>query len=175
MTNYSRYARVWNVLCRVLLCAVIGLSALSATSCRSSRRAAQCAVESDVLLSGRTESVTLETVTQAVAGDSVKLEIPIAAMQILPNGAAFTKKRGRTRVSLKREGESVVAEAESDSALQTVTRYEHRARDELQERETTAVSATRKEDPSERSRKFWAVAGAIGIAALIVAIRRLFK
>ena len=91
-------------------------------------------VREDSLTVRSTASVTVATVLRNVPGDSVCLRVPLTVMESLPDGALFTGKRGRTRVSLRRDGVNIVAEAESDSVPREVTRYEHRACDSLQYR-----------------------------------------
>lgn len=83
-------------------------------------------------------------------GDSVSLTVPMEVMQNLPDGAEFSKKQGRTRVALKRQGEAVVAEATTDSVPREITRHERRARDSLSQRhEAVQNETTVKEKPPE--------------------------
>lgn len=148
MRNFTRHLPGWSVLYHVLLPAVIGQTALSAVSCRTQKSVERATIRADTLSQGRTEYEMQETVTAAVAGDSVSLAIPMEVMQSLPEGAEFSKKKGRTRVSLKRQGEAVVAEAETDSIPREVTRHERRARDSLrQSRNNVAAQETVKEKP----------------------------
>lgn len=177
MRNFTRQLPGWSVLCHVLLLAVIGLTALSAVSCRTQRTVERSTIRADTLSQGHTEYETLETVTQAVSGDSVSLSIPMEVIQSLPDGAAFTKKQGRTRVSLKRKGAAVVAEAETDSIGQTVSRYERKARDSLSQRsETTAHSETStKEKPPNSNWAIWVLVGIVCTIGTIIVIKRLFK
>ena len=164
------------MLCHVLLLAVIGLTALSAVSCRTQRTVERATIRADTLSLGRTEYETLETVTQAVSGDSVSLRIPMEVIQSLPEGAAFTKKQGRTRVSLKREGEAVVAEAETDSIGQTVSRHERKARDSLNQRTSSAAYETAiKDKPPNNSWAIWVLVGIVATIGTIIVIKRLFK
>lgn len=164
------------MLCHVLLPAVIGLTALSAVSCRTQRTVERTTIRADTLSLGHTEYETLETVMQAVGGDSVSLAIPMEVMQSLPEGAAFTKKQGRTRVSLKRKGEAVVAEAETDSIGQTVSRYERKARDSLRCSGTAEVTeSTIKEKPPNNSWAVWVLVGIVGTIGAIIVIKRVFK
>lgn len=165
------------MLCHVLLLAVIGLTALSAVSCRTQRTVERATIRADTLSQGHTEYETLETVTQAVSGDSVSLSIPMEVIQSLPEGAAFTKKQGRTRVSLKRIGDAMLAEAETDSIGQTVSRYERKARDSLIQRgETKSYSETStKEKPPNNIWAIWVLVGIVGTIGTIIVIKRLFK
>lgn len=164
MRNFTRQLPGWSVLCHVLLLAVIGLTALSAVSCRTQRTVERATIRADTLSQGHTEYETQETVTQAVSGDSVSLMIPMEVMQSLPEGAAFTKKQGRTRVSLKRKGDAVLAEAETDSIGQTVSRYERKARDSLWQRgQTTLRETSVKENPNN----IWAVWVLVCIGGII--------
>jgi len=176
MRNFTRHLPGWSVLCHVLPLAVIGLTALSAVSCRTQRTVERATIRADTLSQGHTEYETLETVTQAVSGDSVSLAIPMEVMQSLPDGAAFTKKQGRTRVSLKHEGETVVAEAETDSIGQTVTRHERKARDSLSSlTNSSAYETAIKEKPPNNSWAVWVLVGIVGTIIAIIAIRTLFK
>lgn len=176
MRNFTRHLPGWSVLCHVLLLAVIGLTALSAVSCRTQRTVERATIRADTLSQGHTEYETLETVTQAVSGDSVSLEIPMEVMQSLPDGASFTKKQGRTRVTLKREGASVVAEAETDSVAREVSRYERKARDSLRCSGTSAATeSTIKEKSPNSSQAFWVLVGIAGTICVIIVIKTTFK
>lgn len=177
MRNFTRQLPGWSVLCHVLLLAVIGLTALSAVSCRTQRTVERSTIRADSLSQGHTEYETQETVTQAVSGDSVSLSIPMEVIRSLPEGAAFTKKQGRTRVSLKRKGEAVVAEAETDSIGQTVSRYERKARDSLSQRVgTTSYSETStKAKPPNNGWAICVLVGIVGTIGTIIVIKRLFK
>ena len=160
----------------MLLLADIGLTALSAVSCRTQKTVERATIRADTLSQGRTEYETLETVTQAVSGDSVSLEIPMEVIQSLPEGAAFTKKQGRTRVSLKRKGDAVVAEAETDSIAREVSRYERKARDSLRCSSTAEVTeSTIKGKPPNSSWAVWVLVGIVGTIGAIIVIKRVFK
>ena len=176
MRNFTRQLPGWSVLCHVLLLAVIGLTALSAVSCRTQRTVEWATIRADTLSQGHTEYEIQETVTEAVSGDSVSLAIPMEVMQSLPEGAAFTKKQGRTRVSLKRKGECVVAEAETDSIAREVSRYERKARDSLEQRRQTTLRETSvKEKPPNNSWAVWVLVGIVGTIGTIILIRKVFK
>ena len=176
MRNFTRHLHGWSVLCHVLLLADIGLTALSAVSCRTQKTVERATIRADTLSQGRTEYETLETVTQAVSGDSVSLEIPMEVIQSLPEGAAFTKKQGRTRVSLKRKGDAVVAEAETDSIAREVSRYERKARDSLRCSSTAEVTeSTIKGKPPNSSWAVWVLVGIVGTIGAIIVIKRVFK
>lgn len=176
MRNFTRHLPGWSVLCHVPLLAVIGLTALSAVSCRTQRTVERATIRADTLSQGHTEYETLETVTQAVSGDSVSLAIPMEVIQSLPEDAAFTKKQGRTRVSLKRKGEAVVAEAETDSIGQTVSRYERKAHDSLRCSGTSsATESTVKEKPPNSNWAFWVLVGIVSTIGAIIVIKIAFK
>lgn len=150
MKKFTRHLHVWSVLWLRLLPAVIGLVALSAVSCRT-KRVVESHRETEANKErALTEYETLATVMESVGGDSVNLQIPLEVMRNLPDGAAFTKKTGRTRVSLKRQGHDVVAEAETDSLARTATRYERRARDSLSCRgtSTNTTALTKEKSPT---------------------------
>lgn len=129
----------------------------------------------DVLRRGLTEYETLAIVAEGVAGDTLSLTIPMAAMTSLPEGAAFTKTEGRTRLNLKRKGNAVVAEAETDSICREVSRYERKARDSLWERGKTALhSSTTKEKPPNSSWAIWMLVGMAGTIGAIIVTRKVF-
>lgn len=69
--------------------------------------------------------------TAALPGDTLTLQMPATLVMSLPEGAAYSKKAGRTRLTLSREGDDVVARAETDSTPMGMTHYERRARDTL--------------------------------------------
>jgi len=168
------------VLCHVLLLAVIGLTALSAVSCRSQRSVESLQESSAVRIeTGRIEYETLETAVLAVPGDSVSLTIPMEKIQNLPEGATFTKKQGRTRVSLKLRNGAVVAEAETDSTAQVASRYERKARDNLKQCEERheRQSEERRYTGSSWNWWFWLSLAPLLILLVIIVseIRKVFK
>lgn len=166
---------VLSMLCDVLTLAVIGTVVLSAVSCRSQQHIeARTEMREDSLREVSTESVTVETVLQAVRGDTASLTVPMEVMKNLPDGAVFTLKQGRTRVSLKRDGDNVVAEAESDSIGREVKRYERRARDALR----CAQYGESSKQPEKRMgllRQMWLLGlmGLLGLIGYIVIRKRL--
>ena len=176
MRDFTKLRRGWSVLCHVLLLAATGLTALSAVSCRTQRSVQASRLRSDTLREVRTEYETVETTAQAVTGDTVMLTIPMAVMESLPEGAAFTRKEGRTRLSLKRQGDAVVAEAETDSIGREIRHYERKARDSLQQRGETALRETyiKEKAPNDRW-AIWVLASIIGTIGAIIVIKRLFK
>ena len=176
MRNFTKLRRGWSVLCHVLLLVGTGLTALSAVSCRTQRSVQASRLRSDTLREVRTEYETVETTAQAVTGDTVMLTIPMAVMESLPEGAAFTRKEGRTRLSLKRQGDAVVAEAETDSIGREIRHYERKARDSLQQRGETALRETyiKEKAPNDRW-AIWVLASIIGTIGAIIVIKRLFK
>lgn len=131
-----------SVLSLVLMLVVFGLSALSIVSCRAPKTVERQTIRGDTLSLGSTEYETLVNMTQTVPGDTVHMMIPIQEIQNLPEGAAFSSKTGRTRLTLTRKGGSVMAKAETDSIGQTVSRYERKARDSLQRLNTATESQT---------------------------------
>lgn len=176
MRNFTRHSPGWSVPCHVPLLAAIGLTVLSAVSCRTQRTVERATIQAGTLIRGHTEYETLETVAQAVSGDSVSLSIPMETMQNLPDGAMFTKKQGRTRVILKRKGDTVVAAAETDSIGQTVSRYERKALDSLSQRgQTTLRETSVKEKPPNNSWAAWVLVGIVGTIVVIIVIRKVFK
>lgn len=161
---------VWSMLCGVPTLAVIGILALSAVSCRSQKCMEQrVEMREDSLREVSTESVTVETVLQAVPGDSVGVTVPMTVMQSLPEGAAFSQKKGRTRVSLRREGNNIVAEAETDSIGRTGRRYERRARDNLSKSSSGSKSNESSKEP-EKTRNWCWLIGLIGLLGLMAGI-----
>ena len=178
MRNFTGRSAALHVLYCVLISVAIGLAALSAVSCRTQRSVEDETIRADTLSSVSTESVTVETVAQAVAGDSVSLTVPMEVMQSLPDGAEFSRKQGRTRLSLRRQGGAVVAEAVTDSVAREVSRYERKARDSLQQRGQTALhTASMKEKPPNAGWTFAVMGGMLIIVAVVAAtaIRTLFK
>ena len=133
-------------------------------------------IRGDTLVEVRTEYETVETTAQAVTGDTVSLTIPMEVMAILPEGAAFTKKEGRTRLSLKRRGDAVVAEAETDSIGREIRHYERKARDSLQQRGETALRETSIKEKAPNDRwAIWVVVGLAGSVGAIIGMKGLFS
>lgn len=178
MEDSMKHLRALSAPFSVLRLAVFGMSVLCVVSCRTVRsveRHQWSSTRCDTLVRVSTAYETVETAVRSVAGDSVSLLIPMDVMQSLPDGAVFTKKHGRTRLSVKRRGDALVAEAETDSIGQTVSRYERKARDSLQCRgETTAYGETSTEEsPTNNKRAQWVLVGMIGTIVAIILIKRL--
>ena len=131
MGNYTMRSYGWSVLFSVLIHAVIGMTVLCATSCRSHHTEERTTIRGDSLQWASLESVTVERVTEGIPGDSVELIMEMTAIASLPDGAEFSRKEGRTRVSVKKEGDKLIANATTDSVAHSVTRVEHLARDTL--------------------------------------------
>ena len=184
MRDFTRPSRGWSALCRVLLLAAIGMAALSAASCRTQRVEERVTIRADTLRAASIESVTLETAMQGIPADSVSLTIPMEVMQILPEGAEFSRKQGRTRVSLRRQGAAVVAEAVTDSMAREVRRYERRARDSLEQRvagaqQSVAIKSPAAHAPGSTAARRLRLIGLAVLATvallLFVKVRTLFK
>ena len=131
MKSFTKPSVVWSVLCRVLLPAVTGAIALSVTSCRSPRTMVQGSVCLDTFHLVHRESVSEVTEVLPFPGDSVSVSVPLTTLLTLPEGAVYSHRRGRTRVTLSRCGGSVLATAESDSVSGGVVRSSHHVRDSL--------------------------------------------
>ena len=167
-----------SVLSLVLMLVVFGLSALSIVSCRAPKTVERQTIRGDTLSRGSTEYETLVTMTQTVPGDTVQMMIPIREIQNLPEGAAYSSKTGRTRLTLMRKGGSVVAKAETDSVGQTVSRYERKARDSLQHMNAANVTSTlttEKNSSTGIGRILRSIAIIVVSITVIIIIRRLFK
>ena len=161
----------------VLLLAVSGLTVLSVMSCRTQKSASRLFIRIDTLSQVSTEYETQETVMQAVPGDTLSLTLPMSEIRSLPAGAVFTKKAGRTRLTVKLNGEAVVAEAGTDSIGRETRRYERKSRDRLSKRDTaTAYSrASTKENRPNNHWALWLLAGVAGAACATTVINKLFK
>ena len=175
MRNFTRQLRGLNALYSALLLAVCGLSVLSAVSCQTQRTVERQTIRADTLRQGSTESVTVVTATEAVSGDSVRLTVPMTVIQSLPDGAAFTKKEGRTRLSLQRDGDAVTAVAETDSMMRETSRYERRARDSLQHTGSTAMSEQRVKEKPPNTILVYLLLTAVVAVFCIIGIKTTFK
>ena len=91
-------------------------------------------------------------------------------MESLPDGALFTGRRGRTCVSLRRDGANIVAEAESDSVPREVTRYEHRARDSLQYRGGAQASDYTAKEEARTPAAWYAPVFILAVPVIIILI-----
>ena len=172
MRNFTRLQRGWSVLCHVLLAAVTGLSALSGVSCRSARGLERVELRENTVMAVSTADETVETVMAGMPGDTVSLRIPMESIWSLPEGAVFTKKKGRTRLTLKPCGDAVVVEAETDSVGREIRHYERKARDSLGQRGgTTLRERPAREDTSEGRWAVWVLVGMVGVTVII----RVFK
>ena len=129
MESSTKRSIVWSVLLLVLQLVAIGWSALFVVSCRS-LRSASASSQCDSLVRV-TEYATQASVTEAIAGDSVDLKVSLSTMSILPEGASYVRKSGRTQLSLSRDGDNIVATATTDSAPRQVRYYSRLARDSL--------------------------------------------
>lgn len=130
MESSTKQSIVWSVLLIVLQLVAIGWSALFVVSCRS-MRSASASSHLDSLEEASTEYATLAWATEAIAGDSVDLKVSLSTMSILPEGASYVRKSGRTQLSLSRDGDNIVATATTDSAPRQVRYYSRLARDSL--------------------------------------------
>ena len=84
------------------------------------------------------------------------------SIESLPDGAEYSRKEGRTRVSVKKVGDKLIASARTDSVLRSVTRVEHLARDTLSQ-----VSQRRTEDTSEKGSPAAKLPGTVALIILI--------
>lgn len=179
MKNYTMRYSVLRTLCDVLTLAVIGILVLSAVSCRSQRSVeGRTTFREDSLRQVSTESVTVETEVQAVPGDSVSLTVPMTVIQNLPEGAMFSQKKGRTRISLKRDGDNIVANAESDRIGREVQRYERRARDALRQGGSEKCEASNESTKQPGTSPWLAVMTAVSlfvVSALLIVINKRLK
>ena len=162
MRNFIKLLSGWSVLCSVLIHAVIGMLALSAASCRSHLTEERTTIRGDSLQRVSRESVTVERVTEGIAGDSVGLTLEMKSIESLPDGAEYSRKEGRTRVSVKKVGDKLIASARTDSVLRSVTRVEHLARDTLRQ-----VSQRQTEDTSEKGSPAAKLPGTVALIILI--------
>lgn len=180
MRDFTRLLLSWSALCRVPLLAGIGLSALSVTGCRSQReveKSWRCHDKQDEVLSTAYEVLTLEW-PMSVAPDTASLKVPTELLLTLPEGAEYSRKTGRTRVSLRKDGDSILAVAETDSIGRTVSRYERRARDSL--KRTVSTTTATKEETTEQLHKrntwsLWLLAGIIVTIVALMVIRITLK
>ena len=179
MEDFMKHLRALSAPFSVLRLAVFGMSVLCVVSCRTVRsveRHQWSSTRCDTLVRVSTAYETVETAVRSVAGDSVSLLIPMDVMQSLPDGAVFTKKHGRTRLSVKRRGDALVAEAETDSIAREVSRYERKARDSLRCSSTAEVTeSTIKGKPPNSSWAVWVLVGIVGTIGAIIVIKRVFK
>ena len=122
METFIRKCRVSSRLSSALLCAVIGLYALCAQSCRTQKETSvEKRTESlqDSLLS---EIRVVKPVT--VPPSEVGLEIPVENLLKLPPSASYTKRSGQASVSVSRQGDTVYIDAGCDSLRMLVEYYE---------------------------------------------------
>ena len=133
--------------------AVIGMIALSAASCRSHHTEERTTIRGDSLQWVSRESVTVETLILPIMGDSVGLTIPMKAILSLPEGAEYSSKQGRTRLSLRKSGDNLSANATTDSVAGRMTRVEHLARDTLQK--GSGRETEKNEEKNSQERKPW--------------------
>lgn len=151
MRNCIKLSLGWSELCSVLIHAVIGMIALSAASCRSHHTEERTTIRGDSLQRVSRESVTVETLIHPIMGDSVGLTIPMKAILSLPDGAEYSSKQGRTRLSLKKSGDNLIANATTDSVAGRMTRVEHLARDTLQKGSVRETEKTEEKTSQERT------------------------
>lgn len=120
-------------------------------------------------------SETVEVVSQPVAGDSVSLSVALEAVTCLPEGAEYSRKSGRTRVTLRRDGGNVVAEAVSDSLAREVRRWERKARDSLCQRVGTALRCEREDRVIPVDGKRAALRIAVAAVAVLLLLKLAFR
>lgn len=110
------------------------LLALLALSCRTTKENTSISLR-DSLEWNRKVSATLATIPSSLA----ELTIPMDSLRKLPEGAAYTKKSGNTRVTASIKAGSLHVEAETDNKSKLEYREEENQvhiRDELSEAET---------------------------------------
>ena len=134
-----------------LIHVAIGMLALSEVSCRSQVTGERMTISGDSLRWVSHESVTVETLIHPITGDSVGLTIPLKAILSLPDGAEYSSKQGRTRLSLKKSGDKLIANATTDSVAGRMTRVEHLARDSLQKGSVRETEKTEEKTSRERT------------------------
>ena len=115
----------------------VGLAAVWAVSCAASRSCTQSTAETVAEQRIEIEYVAEkyhraeqeqfareETVStfEAVPAETVAVEVPLAALDSLPEGARFGACDGRTEVVAMRRGNKLVVEARSDSMARAVVR-----------------------------------------------------
>lgn len=135
MNNYfKRYMTSKGLLSRWWIVSIM-FSALLATSCRTTKENTSMSLR-DSLEWNRKVSVSLATIPSSLA----ELTIPIDSLRRLPEGAAYTKKSGNTRVTASIKDDSLHVEAETECAPgwdYTEEEGEVRIRDQLIRQETT--------------------------------------
>lgn len=134
MNNYfKRYMISKGLLSRWWIASIM-LSALLATSCRTTKENTSMHL-SDSLQWNRKVSVALATVPSSLA----ELTVPMDSLRRLPPGAVYTKKSGQATATLTMAGDTIIVYASCDSLQQMVYNLEeelHQARDQLEQKET---------------------------------------
>lgn len=178
----------------------VGLVAVCAVSCAASRSRTQSTaetvaeqrIENEYVAEkyhraeqeqfAREESVST---FEAVPAERVVVEVPLAALDSLPEGARFGARDGRTEVVAMRRGDRLVVEARSDSMARAVVRTAHS--EELRHSDSTvARTAENRAGSSFRSQSstvehaarsrlggyWWLAIGVVLGAALLVRFRK---
>ena len=125
----------WRLLFVALLSAVTMILALCATSCSTSKRvevssqrtSAEAVVRADSLQTAETVQQTTLLTYQPVQADSLSMKIPLTNLRDLPDGASFTRRKGRANVTLRNIRDTLYVEASCDSLQRLVSLYQHRA------------------------------------------------
>lgn len=178
----------------------VGLAAVWAVSCAASRSRTQSTaetvaeqrIETEYVAGtyGRTKqelSAYEETVStfEPVPAEKVAVEVPLAALDSLPEGARFGARDGRTEVVAMRRGDRLVVEARSDSMARAVVRtirseklrhsdsmvamvVENRAGSSFRGQSSTVEHAAR----SRPGGHWWLAIGVVLGAALLVRFRK---
>lgn len=119
--NYIGLFPAWKGLCQWLALVSITLTALSVTSCGSTKKMTESARTI-------TDSVLLKEVRQVInipiPQSKVELKIPTQNLHSLPPGASFSEKKGQAGVKVEAIGDTIFVSATCDSLQVQCERYE---------------------------------------------------
>ena len=162
-------------LLRVLSVVSIMILVLLVTSCRTQETAIQNMAQTQktqTTQSRQLDSASLETETsasktlQAVAADTTQLEVTTQELDALPDNANFTAKKGRTRISVTRQGNKINISAITDSLQREVEYYRYSAtawkelaKEAIATADSSMVKATHTEVKEHRLNDVWKVLG----------------
>lgn len=108
--------------------------------------------------------------------EQAEMTIAIESLLELPEGAVYTERKGRTRVTAKRSKDGIVVRAESDSVAQTVRKTEsHRAQEMGEEQEQRMGKTHREERQEHKTVEPWKPPAWVWVVIVLLILNSRFK
>jgi hypothetical protein len=119
--NYEKLFRALSAPCRGRRLVLIMTIALFAASCATTTKTKTTTVENRETAY---EAKTVRITHQAVPSSQARLQVPIAEIQKLPDGAVFAAKSGQAQAKVRIRNDTIIIIATCDSLQREVEYYE---------------------------------------------------